>query len=152
MSDTVHNPCSAQSVALLMPHSDISDDTSAELRAQALRARLHAIALSDQTAAAALRAYADELEAKAVALDAECGMPEELRDHLPTARDFRTSNYRLIVWCKACRHQTEMPFPTIVEQGKGDVPLIDLRFRCENCGSRLTDSAVSGSHMVPRRN
>jgi Zn finger protein HypA/HybF involved in hydrogenase expression len=69
---------------------------------------------------------------------------------LPTARDYLKSNVRLIIWCKACRHQIEMEFRKIVE-GEGDVPVVKLRFRCENCGSRLTDCVVSGSHLRPTR-
>jgi hypothetical protein len=56
---------------------------------------------------------------------------------LPTARDYLKSNVRLIGWCKACRHQIEMEFRTIVDQGKGDVPVVKLQFRCQNCGSCL---------------
>ena len=70
---------------------------------------------------------------------------------LPTARDYLKSNVRLIIWCKACRHQIEMEFRKIVDQGKGDVPVVKLRFRCESCGSRLTDCVVSGSHLGPKR-
>ena len=70
---------------------------------------------------------------------------------LPTARDYLKSNFTLTVWCKACRHQIELEFRKIVDLGKGDVPVVKLRFRCENCGSRLTDCVVSGSHLGPQR-
>ena len=32
----------------------------------------------------------------------------------PTARDYLKSNVRLVIWCKACRHQREIDFQTIV--------------------------------------
>jgi len=32
---------------------------------------------------------------------------------------------------------------SLIEAGKGDVPLLDLRFRCSNCGSGLTDFVVT---------
>jgi hypothetical protein len=70
---------------------------------------------------------------------------------LPTARDYLKSSVRLLIWCKACRHQIEIGFPSLVEQGKGNVPIVHLKFRCTNCGSRLTDSVVSGSHLGPKR-
>jgi hypothetical protein len=35
----------------------------------------------------------------------------------------------------------------IVAMGRGDVPLVDLKWRCTNWGSYLTDSVVSGSRM-----
>ena len=70
---------------------------------------------------------------------------------LSTARDYLKSEIRLVIWCKACRHQREIGFQTIIDQGRGEVPVVQLRFRCENCGSRLTDAAVSGSHLLPKR-
>jgi hypothetical protein len=69
---------------------------------------------------------------------------------LSTARAYK-GNHRLVVWCKACRFQRELSFKTLVDEGKGDIPIINLRFRCTNCGSRLTDCVVSGSHLTPKR-
>jgi hypothetical protein len=43
------------------------------------------------------------------------------------------------VWCKACRRQADAPLQQLVDTGRGDVPLIHLRYRCSNCHSRLTD-------------
>jgi len=60
-------------------------------------------------------------------------------------------NLRLIVRCKACRRQRELSGADIVAMGKGDVPLVNLKWRCTNCGSYLTDSVVSGSDMRPKR-
>ena len=48
---------------------DTSDETSTELRAKALRVRLHAVSISDRDASEKLRAYADELEAEARTLE-----------------------------------------------------------------------------------
>jgi hypothetical protein len=60
-------------------------------------------------------------------------------------------------WLTTCRHPLDFP-PGLPgarlaqgAPGKGDVPLIHLRFRCSNCGSRLTDSLVT-SKRKPRRN
>ena len=69
---------------------------------------------------------------------------------LPTARDYK-GNHRLVVWCKACRFQRELSFKSLVDDGRGDIPIVKLRFRCTNCGSRLTDAVVSGSHLTPSR-
>ena len=69
---------------------------------------------------------------------------------LPTARDYK-GNHRLVVWCRACRFQRELSFRSLVNDGRGDIPIINLRFRCTNCGSRMTDAAVSGSHLLPKR-
>jgi hypothetical protein len=69
---------------------------------------------------------------------------------LPTARDYK-GNHRLVVWCKACRFQRELTFRSLVADGRGDIPITNLRFRCTNGGSRLTDAVVSGSHLTPKR-
>jgi hypothetical protein len=76
-----------------------------------------------------------------------------MNSDLPTARDYLTSNVRLrlVIWCKACRHQHEIGFQNLIDQGKGDVPIVRLKFVCRNCGSRLTDCAVSGSHLTPKK-
>jgi hypothetical protein len=36
-------------------------------------------------------------------------------------------------------HHATANLPAIVDSGRGDVPLKDLRFRCAKCGSRMTD-------------
>ena len=38
----------------------------------------------------------------------------------------------------------------LIAAGRGDVPLVEMRWRCGNCGSRLTEFIVGGSHMRPR--
>jgi hypothetical protein len=45
-------------------------------------------------------------------------IPRLMSDHLPTARDYLKSNVRLLIWCKACRHQIEIGFPSLVEQAR----------------------------------
>jgi hypothetical protein len=69
-----------------------------------------------------------------------------MNSDLPTGHDYLKSNVHLLIWCKACRHQREIGFQTIIDQGKGRVPVAHLKFVCTNCGSRLTDCVVSGSH------
>ena len=58
---------------------------------------------------------------------------------LPTPRTTLRARYvRVLVWCKACRHRRDADLQALIDAGRGDVPLIKLRFRCSNCGSRLT--------------
>lgn len=62
---------------------------------------------------------------------------------LPTPRTTLRAEYvRLLVWCKACRHQADADLQALVESSRGDVPLRSLRFRCTNCRGRLTDFVV----------
>jgi hypothetical protein len=59
---------------------------------------------------------------------------------LPTPRStLRDSSARVLVWCKACRHQADADLQKLVDTGRGDVPLIHLKYRCSRCRSRLTD-------------
>ncbi len=70
---------------------------------------------------------------------------------LPIASAYLRFDYRQVVWCKACRNQRELSFRSLVEDGKGDVLVAHLIFRCTNCGSRPTDAAVSGSHLTSKQ-
>ena len=73
-------------------------------------------------------------------------------DDLPTPRSTLRSRYvRVLVWCKACRHEADADLQALVDAGRGDVPLIKLRFRCSNCGSRLTDWVVTAKNTGPRQ-
>jgi hypothetical protein len=40
----------------------------------------------------------------------------------------------LLVWCKARHHQAPADLPALVDTGRGDVPLVHLRFRCTERG------------------
>jgi hypothetical protein len=66
---------------------------------------------------------------------------------LPTPRSISRTGYRVHVWCKACRRAKDADLAALVDAGKGDVPLVRPRWRCRNCGSRLTEFVVGGSHI-----
>jgi hypothetical protein len=73
-----------------------------------------------------------------------------MSDDLPTPRSTLRSHYaRVLVWCKACRHRRKADLQALVDSGRGDVPLIKLRFRCSNCGGRLTDWVVTAKNTGP---
>ena len=64
---------------------------------------------------------------------------------LPTPRTtLRTNHVTLLVWCKGVSDQADARLQRLVEAGRGDVPLIHLKFRCSNCGSDRTDWAITG--------
>jgi Zn finger protein HypA/HybF involved in hydrogenase expression len=57
------------------------------------------------------------------------------------------AHVRLIVWCKACRHQVE-PDPAEMAQRYGaetTVPEWQDRLVCSRCGSREVDMVVTGT-------
>jgi hypothetical protein len=77
-----------------------------------------------------------------------------MSDTLPTPRTTLRCRYvRVLVWCKSCRHQADADLEALVTAGRGDVPLVQLRFRCTRCRSRLTDSVAMAkdSGVVPWR-
>jgi hypothetical protein len=81
----------------------------------------------------------------------EIGVLPAYPDDLPTPRSTLRSRYaRVLVWCKACRHQVDADLQALVDADRGDVPLIELRFRCSNCGGRLTDWVVTAQATGPR--
>jgi len=73
-----------------------------------------------------------------------------MTDDLPTPLSMSKTGLRLQVWCKSCHHTRDADFHHLIDIGKGETPLIRLRWRCSRCGSQLTDSAISGSHLRPK--
>jgi len=63
------------------------------------------------------------------------------RPRLPTVASTHATGYVVVlVWCKGCHQQKVADLEALIEAGKGDTPLINLRWRCSRCGStRLTD-------------
>jgi hypothetical protein len=55
----------------------------------------------------------------------------------------RTGYVRVLVFCNSCRQQADADLQAIVESGRGDVPLTELRFRGSQCGTGRTDFVVT---------
>ena len=70
--------------------------------------------------------------------------PTDMTD-FPTARTMlpQDSWLCLSVRCHACLHRGPADLRVIIDAGRGDVPVKDLKFRCTRCGSRLTDCVVT---------
>ncbi len=69
---------------------------------------------------------------------------------LPTVRTTLQARYvRLLLTCRSCLHQRDADLPALVETGRGDVPLIHLRFRCSRCGHRRIDAVVTSHQPQP---
>jgi hypothetical protein len=65
---------------------------------------------------------------------------------LPTPRAALRNGYiRVLVFCNrnSCRHQADADLYAIVESGRGDVSLTELRLRCSQCGTDRTDFVVT---------
>jgi hypothetical protein len=67
-------------------------------------------------------------------------------DHheLPTPRTTLAAYYaHVLVFCRSCRHQRDADLQALVDQGRGDVPLVHLRFRCSQCHTDRTAFVVT---------
>ncbi len=47
-------------------------------------------------------------------------------------------------------HHEDADLHALIDAGRGDVPLVGMRFRCANCGSRLTDFVVTATEATGR--
>jgi hypothetical protein len=75
-----------------------------------------------------------------------------LRPCLTTRRRRRSiscTGYWAHVWSKACRRAKDAELAALIAAGHGDVPLVQMKSRCGNCGSRRTEFVVGGSDMRP---
>jgi DNA-directed RNA polymerase subunit RPC12/RpoP len=66
-----------------------------------------------------------------------------MTDTLPTARSMLHADYLcVLVWCKARQHQAAADLQAIVDAGRSDEPQKGLKFRCTECGTRITDHVM----------
>jgi hypothetical protein len=71
-----------------------------------------------------------------------------MTDGLPTPRSTLRAGLGVLVRRTACRHRDYADLQRLVDAGRGDTPLIRLRYRCSNCagGSPLTDWVVTNDY------
>lgn len=68
----------------------------------------------------------------------------------PTPRTMLAAQrLRLAVSCKACGHEADADLQALVDRGRADVPVAELRFRCTHCDSRRTNAVIM-SKVQPR--
>jgi hypothetical protein len=66
-----------------------------------------------------------------------------MTDGLPTPRTTLRARYVAVrLTCWSCRHWRHADLQKLIDEGRGDVPLIHLRRRCANCGNRRIDMVV----------
>jgi len=72
-------------------------------------------------------------------------------DALPTPRTTLAARYvRVVLTCCSCRHQRDADLQALVDAGRGDVPLIHLRWRCSRCRSARIDMiCTSHARVLP---
>jgi hypothetical protein len=70
---------------------------------------------------------------------------------LPTPRSTLRARYvRVSLNCRSCLHQADADLEALIDAGRGDTPLVDLRWRCARCGHRRIDMICTGKHVVGR--
>lgn len=45
--------------------------------------------------------------------------------------------------CRSCLHRRDADLQALIDAGKGDVPLVHLKWRCARCGHRKIDMVVT---------
>jgi hypothetical protein len=71
---------------------------------------------------------------------------------LPTPRTTLRAEYvRVHLSCRACQRQRDADLQALVDAGRGDVPLVQLRWRCAECRSARIDMVCMSkdSAVVP---
>jgi hypothetical protein len=63
-----------------------------------------------------------------------------MSDTLPTPRTTLRCHYvRVLLTCWSCKHQRDADLPGLIAAGRGDTPLVHLRWRCAACGRQPAD-------------
>jgi hypothetical protein len=76
-------------------------------------------------------------------------MPDDDTD-LPTATTMLQTGYvRLLLTCRSCLRSRNADLQELIDGGRGDVPLVNLRFRCNYCGHREIDAVSKDSAKRP---
>jgi hypothetical protein len=72
---------------------------------------------------------------------------------LPTPRTTLASRFvRVLLTCWHCRHQADADLPALIAAGRGDVPLVRLRWCCARCRSGKIDMiCTSRDRVMPWR-
>jgi hypothetical protein len=69
--------------------------------------------------------------------------------HLPTPRGTLASSFvAVLVFCRSCRHQREADLQALVDGGRGDIPLVRLRWKCSRCRSERADFVCTSRDAV----
>jgi hypothetical protein len=54
-----------------------------------------------------------------------------------------------VLTCRSCLHQQDADLPALGAPGRGDVPLVWLRWPCAQCGHGTIDMVVTSKPMPP---
>jgi hypothetical protein len=75
-------------------------------------------------------------------------------DSLPTPRTtLRAAYVRVLLTCWSCKRHRDADLDALVAAGRGDVPLVQLRWRCSWCHGTRIDAVVMSkdSAVLPWR-
>jgi hypothetical protein len=50
--------------------------------------------------------------------------------------------------CRACRYRRDADLQALIDAGRGDVPLVELRWRCAWCGHPHVNAVVMSKDKV----
>jgi len=54
--------------------------------------------------------------------------------HVGTIEELQSQDYGLALYCLSCNRWGEANLDWLIQNGKGDKPITEARFRCQDCG------------------
>jgi hypothetical protein len=66
-----------------------------------------------------------------------------MSDQLPRRSTLQARYVAILLTCRSCLRNRDADLEAPVADGLGDMPLIELRWRCSNCRSRRVDFVVT---------
>jgi hypothetical protein len=71
------------------------------------------------------------------------------RHELPTPRTTLKARYvRVLLTCWSCKYQRDADLQALIDAGRGDTPLVELRWRCSQCHTDKVDMVVTSQATV----
>lgn len=67
---------------------------------------------------------------------------------IATPRDFIQHQHILSLYCRPCDRWVDVDLRQLIDLGRGDQPIQDMRFVCKECGARM-DKQVRPPTMRP---
>jgi hypothetical protein len=68
---------------------------------------------------------------------------------LPAALSTQGNRCTVEVWCNGCRRAVPVDLQRLIDGGRGNVPLIELRWRCSGCDGNSFGLIVGSRHTGP---
>ena len=75
-------------------------------------------------------------------------MPDDYHGFPTPQTTLRAGYVRVVLTCRSCLHQGDADLDALIASGRGDMPLVQLRWQCARCGHRKIGMVVTGKETV----